>query len=97
MKTIHVAGKRFLTGSELADAVMRYSLELARAELLDDVGIIFRKADGKTGRALIRVGWRIDTVVTFDPGETDERLNVDALLAILDKEETLRAWLSEHA
>ena len=98
MKTIHVAGGSFFTGTEIADAVMTYSLELARAELLDIVEIPFIGADGTTQRAQIRVGWRIDTIVTFTYGEAQELIDAEASFALIDKTELLhtRRLDSDH-
>lgn len=96
MKTIHISGGSLFTGSEIADAVMTYSLELARAELLDVVEIPFVDAEGMVGRAQIRVGWRTDTMVTFAYREDDELVDPEAVFALLDKVELLHVHRLEH-
>ncbi|GAA1962266.1 hypothetical protein [Microbacterium deminutum] len=96
MKTIHVAGGSFFTATEIADALMSYSLELARAESLDVVEIPFVDSDGAVARAQFRVGWRIDTIVTSTAGDPDELVDVDATFAIIDKTQMLQARRWEH-
>ena len=98
MKTIHIAGRSFFSGTEIADAVMRYGLELARVELLDDVEILFVDSDGMTSRALIRIGWRIDMILTFRHGDvdSDELVGVETIFALLEKTQQLHALRTDN-
>ncbi|WP_344092730.1 hypothetical protein [Microbacterium deminutum] len=52
--------------------------------------IPFIDSEGTSGRAQIRVGWRIDTIVTYECGEADELIDVDAIFPLLDKMAMLR-------
>ncbi|HEX5857070.1 MAG TPA: hypothetical protein VFY91_03080 [Microbacterium sp.] len=90
MKTVHTASASFLTGADIADAVMTYGLELARAESLDVIDIPFITARGSTSRAQLRIGWRIDTAVTYREHDPDELFDADAAFALLDKIQALR-------
>ena len=82
MKTIRTAGSSFLTGTEIADAVMAYGLALARVRELDVVDIPLN-GDGAITRAEFRIGWLIDTVITTDEQRVDELMDVNTILACL--------------
>jgi hypothetical protein len=64
MKSIPVASRSFLTGTGIADAVMRYRLQLAFAETMDVANIPFLSSDGSINRAQICIGCRTDKFVT---------------------------------
>lgn len=85
MKTIITASGAFLTGTEIADAVTAYALALARARALDVVDIPFLTRDGSLHRAQFRIGWQVETAVTSDERSTDELMEVDTILDLLDK------------
>ena len=55
MKTIVTAYGSFATGTDLADAVTRYGVALARRQAMDVVDVQFVTADGRTGRVQLRV------------------------------------------
>ena len=85
MKTIVTARESFRTGSEIADAVTGYGLALARIRDLDVVEIPYIAENGAVHRAQLRIGWLIDTVVTFDDGVADELIEADTIFDILAK------------
>lgn len=60
MKTIMTAYGSFTTGTELADAVTRYGVALARTHAVDVVDLPFTAADGMASRVQLRVGWLCD-------------------------------------
>ncbi len=64
MKLLTNRNGSFLTGDELADAVMRYGLALARTRELDIVDIPFLASDGTVRRVQLSVGWNVDTTAT---------------------------------
>ena len=89
MKTIRTAGHSFLTGTEIADAVMAYGLALARVRDLDVVDIPFVTADGSITRVEFRIGWLIDTVVTAVEQRADELIDVNTIFGLLAKTRSL--------
>ena len=90
MKAIHTGFGSFLTGSEIADAVTGYGLELARGRLLDTVDVPFVELDGSVHRAQFRIGWCIETVVTSDEIVTDELIEADTIMSLLSRTSALR-------
>ena len=73
MKLLMNRNGSFLTGDDLADAVMRYGLALARKREIDVVDIPFRTVDGAVRRVQLSVGWNVETTATSSgPDETDE-------------------------
>jgi hypothetical protein len=77
MKLLTNRNGSFLTGDDLADAVMRYGLALARKRDIDIVDIPFRTADGAVRRVQLSVGWNVDTTATSGPEGTDELIEVE--------------------
>ena len=57
MKSLSTCVGTYSTGDAVADAVMSYSLALARLRRLDLVNIPFRAANGELSRAEFTVGW----------------------------------------
>jgi len=72
MKLLTNRNGSFLTGDDLADAVMRYGLALARRREIDIVDIPFRATDGTVRRVQLSVGWNVDTTATSTADRTDE-------------------------
>lgn len=70
MKLLTAGGGSYLTGSEIADAVVRYGLALARRRDIDLVDIPF-VGDGGVRRALFTIGWRYEarSVTCISDGE----------------------------
>ena len=74
----------YVTGDALADAVLSYSLALARDGLLDMVDVPFRAAGGEVGRVQLRVGWMTDMDATSqgrNGGELRDDIVVEDLRA----------------
>jgi hypothetical protein len=57
MKSLTTCVGSYSTGDALADAVMSYSLALARLRRLDLVNIPFRAANGELSSAEFTIGW----------------------------------------
>jgi hypothetical protein len=72
MKLLTNRNGSYLTGDELADAVMHYGLALARKQDMDNVNIPFLAADGSVRRVQLTIGWNVDTTSTSAPGGSDE-------------------------
>jgi hypothetical protein len=58
MKMLTVGGGSYLTGSAIADAVLRYGLALARRRDVDLVDIPYLAGAGEVRRAEFTIGWR---------------------------------------
>jgi hypothetical protein len=83
MHTIITTSGEFLTGTEIAGAVMAYALALARARALDVVDIPFLAADGSVQRTQFRIGWQERTAaVTSDDRPADELVEIDTILEL---------------
>ena len=79
----------YLTGDDLADAVINYGLALARQRQLDLVDVPYRRHDGSIARVRMTVGWRSDTsAVEFASSRAahdDELVEPGTTLAMYDK------------
>jgi hypothetical protein len=73
MKHLTNRAGSFLTGTEIADAVMNYALQLIRQRDVDLVEIPFVAANGDIHRVELAVGWLADLVAVTD-GQIDEEL-----------------------
>ena len=72
MKTIVTSVGSFPTGSEIADAAFDLGLALARSHEIDTVELPFVEPDGVVAWARLRIGWRIDMVLTRREDAADE-------------------------
>ena len=79
----------YLTGDDLADAVLNYGLALARQRRLDLVDVPYRRSDGSIARVRMTVGWRSDTssveFASSREAHDDELVEPDTTLAMYDK------------
>jgi hypothetical protein len=85
----------YLTGDELADAVMRYSLALARRRELDVVDIPFITDDGGVRRVELPIGWSANTTATSSAERGQELTESDTARQMNEKAAriaTLRAY-----
>lgn len=60
MKALITRVGTYVTGDALADALLNYSLVLARAQRVDLVELPFRAPSGAIARVQVRVGWMVD-------------------------------------
>lgn len=72
MKLLANCNGSYLTGDDLAGAVMRYALALARKQAMDIVNIPFLASDGSVRRVQLTVGWNVDTTSTSTADAGDE-------------------------
>lgn len=66
MKEILTSFGGFRTGDDIARAVSRYSLALARMHDTDTIEIPFLAVDGTIQRVEMRIGWLVDIGITED-------------------------------
>lgn len=85
----------YLTGDDLADAVLNYGLALARQRQLDLVDVPYRRNDGSIARVRMTVGWRSDTTsvefASSREAHDDELVEPDTTLAMYDKASSIDA------
>lgn len=89
MKRIVTAYGSFATGTELADAVTRYGVALARRHTVDVVDLPFVTEDGPIERVQLRVGWLCDFATVSMSGAPGELVEVDTLIALIRRTESV--------
>lgn len=90
MKILNVGGGSYLTGSDIADAVLRYSLALARRRDLDLVDIPFVMG-GAVRRATFVVGWRCEPQAVTSTAEGEELIEPGTTFALDGKADAATA------
>lgn len=85
MKLLTAGGGSYLTGSAIADAVMRYGLVLARRRDIDLVDIPYRTAEGLVRRAAFTIGWHYETHAITSESADEELIEAGTTLAIEGK------------
>jgi hypothetical protein len=88
MKLLTNRNGSYLTGTEIADAVLRYGLALAKRQDVDIVDVPFVGSDGVIRRVEFTVGWQADTDAVSDAEPMDELVEVDTILSIYAKAES---------
>lgn len=91
MKVLINRNGSYLTGDELADAVMDYGLALARNREIDIVDIPFLASDGSVGRVQLTVGWNLDTTSTSAADANHELLEPETTRALNAKADSIEA------
>lgn len=81
MKVLTAGGGSYLTGSDIADAVVRYGLALAKRRDVDLVDIPF-VGDGEVRRAAFTIGWRCDTRTVTCAHDGEELIEVGTTFAL---------------
>jgi hypothetical protein len=89
MKLLSNRSGTYLTGNEIADAVMHYALLLTRGRQVDTVNIPFLAAEGGVSRVELVIGWLIDTASVGREGVSDELVEIDTILGIYSRAEAL--------
>ena len=87
MKYLATQSGRFLTGTELADAVQHYGLALERSHQLALVEIPVIESDGRDARATFAIGWSADTATITAPDRADELTEVDTVIELYERAE----------
>jgi hypothetical protein len=81
MKLLTAGGGSYLTGSEIADAVVRYGLALAKRRDVDLVDIPFL-SDGRVRRAIFTIGWRYEARSVTSAVHGEELVEVGTTFAL---------------
>lgn len=84
MKVLIAGGGSYLTGSDIADAVLRYGLALAKRRELDLVDIPVL-VGGAVRRAVFTIGWRCETRAETCRTEGDELFEDGTTAALAGK------------
>jgi hypothetical protein len=82
MKTIATRNGTFLTGSELADAVMYFGNALGNRQRVDLVNIPVLALDGLRERVSFTVGWMTDTTSASAPDGDEELTEAETVLGL---------------
>lgn len=91
MKLLINRNGSYLTGDDLADAVMDYGLALARNREMDIVDIPFLASDGSVGRVQLTVGWNLDTNSTSAADANHELVEPETTQALNAKADSIEA------
>ena len=84
MKRIVTTIGDFRTGDDIADAIGRYCLALARAHETDLVEFPYRDPRGDVDRIELRIGWLVDIGIAHDGGVGDELVEPDTVRQLRD-------------
>lgn len=82
MQVIFYAGGEFLTGDDIADALLEYSRALGQEDMAQIVDIPVRESDGSTSVARFLIGPASQIVTKSAPGSGEE-LRDDAVAQML--------------
>jgi hypothetical protein len=85
MKLLRTALGSFLTGSEIADAVLSYALALARQGAMDTVDIPYVDAGGFSGRAQFLIGRAAEVQAMDSPNQGPELVDPLTTLSLYSK------------
>lgn len=83
MKVLNYAGSEFVTGDEIAAALMRYSEALADDQTAATVSIPVRAPDGTDGIATFLVG-PASQIVATDAADGEDELSDPDVVALLE-------------
>jgi hypothetical protein len=89
MKVLINSNGSYLTGDDLADAVMHYGLALARKREMDIVDIPFVASDGWVRRVQLTVGWSVDTTSTSTGEASDELVESETTSSLNAKADSI--------
>jgi hypothetical protein len=86
MKLLTYRGESFLTGNEVADAVMRYSLSLSRHRDVDLINIPTVDPDGEMHRSEFLIGWLHEPTATSAADRAEgELVEEDTIVGLYDR------------
>ncbi|WP_349898243.1 hypothetical protein [Parafrigoribacterium soli] len=93
MKTLTLPNAEYVTGSDIADGVLKYSLALTRRQDVDIVDVPFVGDHGAIWRVQLIVGWRMGLAVisSDERSEPGELFDVEAMGVIRAKSHALGA------
>ncbi|MRG60342.1 hypothetical protein GE115_10755 [Agromyces sp. CFH 90414] len=86
MKVLTNGTGSFVTGTEIADAVMNYAMVLQRQQAVDLVSIPVVVANGEVEHADLLVGWQTGTaaVTTAERGD-GELVEIDTIVGLYER------------
>ena len=90
MKRIVMSFGDFLTGDEIADAVSRYSLALAKTHQTEVVDIPYRSTPGRVERVRLQIGRLVDIGVADDREGGRELLEPETVQLIQESADALK-------
>lgn len=86
MKILMTAGRVFLTGTELADAVMHYALALTKQQTADLVSIPTVDERGELTQVDLIIGWPAEITAGSAADRGDgEVIDVEAIVSLYDR------------
>ncbi|MGA7149648.1 MAG: hypothetical protein WBX17_14325 [Microbacterium sp.] len=91
MKTLENRAGAYLTGDEIADAVMEYSGALVQEQLTEVIEIPYLAKPGLIHRVQLLIGWRTDVNAVKDGMHETELEDAEFLHTLRHKTERLRA------
>jgi hypothetical protein len=94
MKTIKTRNGSFLTGSELADAVIDYGVALGKRRLIDLVDIPVLESGIPGARASFTVGWMSDTATMTALDREFELVEDATVLTLRSKTQSVGALIA---
>ncbi|HZU92548.1 MAG TPA: hypothetical protein VFF85_02920 [Microbacterium sp.] len=99
MKRIVMSFGAFLTGDEIADAVNRYSLALAKAHETEIIEIPYRATIDRVDRIELRVGWLVDIGIVHQGEDGRELLEPETVRHLHDTADALEhvGSVGEHS
>ena len=89
MKRVHYVDDSFLTGDELADALLEYAEALAKQSTSASIDVPALLADGSTGMVKVLVGPASQLFAVPEPPTGDELLDDAALRVMVHETELL--------
>ena len=89
MKTLENRAGAYLTGDEIADAVMEYSGALVQEQLTEVIEIPFVAKPGLIRRVRLLIGWRTEVNAVKD-GDGSDLQDAELIDALHQKTERLR-------
>jgi hypothetical protein len=89
MKRIITSFGAFRTGDDIADAVSRYALSLAKMHDTDVVDIPFVEEDGTEQRIELRIGWLVDIGLVAEPPTRWEMKDAETVRSLRDRTEII--------
>ena len=85
MKILSTRNGSFLTGSEIADAVVHYGLALSKRRDIDSINVPFVSTDGTVDRVDLFIGWGFAMAAISDDRPRDELVEIDTILDLYTK------------
>ena len=93
MKLLSNSAGAYLTGDDIADAVLRYGAALANEQRVDLVDVPYVRTDdhGSIGTVRLSVGWQIDVNAAHHPGEHAELSDHPVLMDLMTRAQSLHS------